>query len=205
MYIRHNTHCFDRLSKLQQHTCRSRASRTGGPFTMVWRYNRETSTVHYIIYNIKRTVWNLVSSCTTYPNRGSVSGTNKKPRVCTVKNTNLNPEQWTRTTRSPSPVRGPTRPSTPPSSHWCEESYPKVESPLGHFSFSFLGCHPNTVHLHTRVSRHMNYRVYTWNTRQSTSKITSSGFSTCLCNCIFTLSESIVTGLVVLETWMSVH
>jgi hypothetical protein len=31
------------------------------------------------------------------------------------------------------PVRGTTRPSTPPPPHWSEEDYPKAESPLGHF------------------------------------------------------------------------
>ena len=47
------------------------------------------------------------------------------------------PEQWTRTTRSPDPVRGTTRPSIPPPPDWREETYPKAESPLGHLFFSF--------------------------------------------------------------------
>ncbi len=51
-----------RLSKLEQHTCLSRVSWTGPPFAMVWRCYSETSTVQYIIYNIKRTVRKLVSS-----------------------------------------------------------------------------------------------------------------------------------------------
>jgi hypothetical protein len=45
--------------------------------------------------------------------------------------------QLTRTTRSPATVRGPTRPSTPPSPHWCEEVYPKAESPKSIYFFLF--------------------------------------------------------------------
>jgi hypothetical protein len=45
------------------------------------------------------------------------------------------PPQWARTSRSTAPVRGPTHPSTPSSSHWREETCPKSESPLGHFIF----------------------------------------------------------------------
>jgi hypothetical protein len=133
----------------------SRVSWTGGPFSMVWRCCTETSTVQYIIYNIKRIVRKLVSSwendsgvfplefplhpspspkeknprptqkhlpiktssspmhwprcrlpenppstnqlCVTSQrlnklfiiNRDFVSGTNKRPRVCAVKNTHL--------------------------------------------------------------------------------------------------------------------
>ena len=44
--------------------------------------------------------------------------------------------------------------------------------------------------LHTRTSRHMNFRVHTRNTRQSTDRITWSGFSNCPCNCIFTPSAA---------------
>ncbi len=69
------------------------------------------------------------------PRRRFVFGTNKRPRVCSVKNTHLKsschrvgnnnqtiptpnttrrvPVEWVRTTRSPAPVRGPTSPSTP--------------------------------------------------------------------------------------------
>ncbi len=43
----------------------------------------------------------------------------------------------------PTQFRGTTRPSTPPSSYWCEEDYPKVESPFRtiFFSFSLLVFH----------------------------------------------------------------
>jgi hypothetical protein len=58
------------------------------------------------------------------------------------------------------------------------------------YGVSGVGCHPNTVSLHRLVSRHTNFRVHTWNTQQPTHRITSSGFSTCQCNCIFTTSES---------------
>ncbi len=85
------------------------------------------------------------------PPRRLVSGTNKRPRVCVVKNTNLKTSchrggkndqafptpnatrcvsvQWVRTTRSLDPVRGPTSPSTPHPPHCREEAYPKEESP----------------------------------------------------------------------------
>ncbi len=41
-----------------------------------------------------------------------------------------------------------------------------------------LGCHPNTVSLHRCASRHMKFRLHTWNTWQSTGEIDSSDFST---------------------------
>ena len=58
------------------------------------------------------------------------------------------------------------------------------------YEASGLGCRPNTVPSHRRASRHMNFCAHTWNARQSTGKIASSGFSTCQCNWIFTPSES---------------
>jgi hypothetical protein len=84
------------------------------------------------------------------PHKRFVTGANKRPRVCSVKNTHLKhschrtgnndqafptpnatrrvPARWARTTRSPDPVRGSTSPSTPHPPPWCEETYPKEES-----------------------------------------------------------------------------
>ncbi len=84
------------------------------------------------------------------PRRRFVPGANKWPLVCVIKNTHLKPSchragnndqafptpnatrrvpaRWTRTTRSPAPVRGPTSPSTPHPPPWREETYPKAES-----------------------------------------------------------------------------
>ena len=42
------------------------------------------------------------------------------------------------------------------------------------YEASGLACHLNTVSLNRRSSRHMNFRVHTWNTRQSIRKIASS-------------------------------
>jgi hypothetical protein len=38
------------------------------------------------------------------------------------------------------------------------------------YEASGIGCHQNTVPLHRRASRHMNFRVHTGNARQSTGK-----------------------------------
>jgi hypothetical protein len=91
------------------------------------------------------------------PSRGFVTGTNKQPRVCTVKNTHLkspwfrvgNDQIISHTKHNPTcvhsmvqdyplirPSPGSTRPSNSLSPHWCEEVYPKTES-LQVLFFSF--------------------------------------------------------------------
>jgi hypothetical protein len=67
---------------------------------------------------------------------------------------------------------------------------PVITSQKHWYESSGLGCHPNMMSFHTRTSRHMNFRAYTRNTRQSTDRITWSGFSNCPWNCIFTPSPA---------------
>ena len=68
--------------------------------------------------------------------------------------------------------------------HCCDKVTKALISNYG------LGCHPNTVPLRRRASRRMKFRAHTWEARQSTSKIVSSGSPRVQCNCIFTPSKS---------------
>jgi hypothetical protein len=77
------------------------------------------------------------------PSRG-----NNDQAFPTPNSTRRVPAQWARTTRPPTPVRGPTAPSTPRSPHWRQEAYPKEGFrkamkvfffPKGHESFFFTG------------------------------------------------------------------
>ncbi len=67
---------------------------------------------------------------------------------------------------------------------------PVITSHKHWYEVNGLVCHPNEMPLHTRTSRHMNFRAHTRNTRKSTDRITLSGFSNCPCNCIFTPSAT---------------
>jgi hypothetical protein len=67
---------------------------------------------------------------------------------------------------------------------------PVIRSKKHGYEGSGLGFHQNTMILHTRTSRHMKFRVHTWQTRQSTDRITQPIFSKCQGICIFTTSEA---------------
>ncbi len=66
----------------------------------------------------------------------------------------------------PTQFRGTTRPSTPPSSYWCEEDYPKAESPFRTFIFFFFAFSLSS-------HRHLMYTfsLYLWFSRLIINKV----------------------------------
>jgi hypothetical protein len=61
---------------------------------------------------------------------------------------------------------------TYPNLVWTCNNIPVITSQKHWYEGSGLVCHPNMMSFHTRTSRHMTFRTDTWNTRQSTDRIT---------------------------------